>query len=871
MGNVVIRRSTVIYLALVAAITVVATAGPESWASMSLVASAYLTMVQFLRHRRRCPPSYETSWRLRTLASGAIGTGAVWLNLQRYWVGGPTAVASGGLLLMAVGQVALFASLLSLVVRRGLPGRGQRTDLGVIAVGIAVPVGQLVVGPLIDLRREYALTAVYLAGTAIAHAAALVVIVWLALTVGGRLRMLNLIAASTACLATSSLIIAVLQGNDPSRGLSRWSILSIIASDLLVGLAAVLGPGSAPRPHRARHGFGPGRMVALVVALCLPTATSAVAYRLYGTVSIAGMVLPTIVMAGLVVVRARHLYQQSERAAAATAAKEKYFRALVQHVSDVVVVTDPDGRLVDHTAAFDVAFGTPGAEGSMAALLARPSTASELLTEAALSAGRAVTKEIEAIDATGRARWFEASVADMTQVPEVAGYVWVLRDIDERRQFVEQLRHQALHDSLTGLPNRVLLSDRLHTAIARARRQDTTISVLFVDLDNFKLVNDSLGHAAGDALLQGVAARLAVAVRDHDTVARLGGDEFAVVVEHASPGHAADVADRVLAALEEPIDVGGAHVPVTCSIGVATGTPDVPEDLLRDADLAMYHAKAAGKNTARFFDPVMHAAASERMQLELDLADAVAGEALFLVYQPVIALATKQATGFEALVRWRHPVRGLVSPADFIPLAESTGLIVQIGRFVLDRACRQAATWPAHVQIAVNVSAVQLEHERFIDDVAEALAAAGLEPDRLVLELTESAVVRDVGRANAQLAALKGLGVRIAIDDFGTGYSSLSQLRSLPIDILKIDRSFINAMHTGPSARAVVQALIDMGSALNLETIAEGVEDPEQAMALRDSSCTEAQGFLYARPLDALATHRFIAEHEVLSMLDAAG
>jgi diguanylate cyclase (GGDEF)-like protein/PAS domain S-box-containing protein len=869
MGDGMARRSTFVYVAIVIAVTVVATTAPLPWASMSLVASAYLTMAVFVLNRRRCPPEYETTWTLRTVASAAIGTGALWLNLQRFWLGGPTAVASGGVLLMAAGQVALLASLLSLVLRRGFPSRGQRADLGVIAVGVAVPVTELVVRPLIHVRNEHALTAGYLAGTAIAHAAALVVVVWLALTVGGRLRMLNLIAASTACLATSSLIIAVLQGNDPTRSLNRWSILCIIASDLLVGLAAVLGPGTVPRRLRAPRGFGRGRVVALVVALCLPAATGALAQHLYGTMSILGLMLPTAVMAALVVTRSRNLYQHSERAAAEIAAKEQYFRALVRHVSDIVVVTDARGTLVDHTAAFDAAFGAAGDGGSMADLLARPSTVSELLTEASLSAGRTTTREIDLTDAAGRQRWFEAAVSDMSHVPEVRGFVWVLRDIDERRQFVDQLRHQALHDALTGLPNRVLLNDRLDTAIARARRQGSAVSVLFVDLDNFKLVNDSLGHAAGDILLQGVASRLAVTMRDHDTVARLGGDEFAIVVEHAVSEHAVDLGERVLAALEEPIEVGDALVPVTCSIGVATGIPDLAEDLLRNADLAMYHAKAAGKNTVRVFDASMHAAASERMQLELDLANAIGRDELFVVYQPVIALATREPTGFEALVRWQHPTRGVVSPADFIPLAESTGLVVQIGRFVLDRACQQAASWPEHLQIAVNVSAAQLEHERFIDDVAGAVAGAGLDPSRLVLELTESTVVRDVDRANAQLAALKRLGVRIAIDDFGTGYSSLSQLRILPIDILKIDRSFVNAMHTGPSARAVVQALIDMGSALNLETIAEGVEEPEQAVALRESACTEAQGFLYARPLDSAATHRFLADHTTDALIDA--
>jgi diguanylate cyclase (GGDEF)-like protein len=398
---------------------------------------------------------------------------------------------------------------------------------------------------------------------------------------------------------------------------------------------------------------------------------------------------------------------------------------------------------------------------------------------------------------------------------------------------------------LTALPNRALLADRLTDAITRG---DEQLSVVYVDLDDFKAVNDGLGHAAGDRLLQAVADRLMTAVRGSDTVARLGGDEFAILV---LGDHAGEVAERVLTVLREPFEVSGHHVTVSASVGVAAAAGTDPDELLRNADVAMYEAKGGGKGAVAVFEQRMAEAASERLLLQMDLTDAIAGEQFQLVYQPVFNLADGRMTGAEALLRWDHPTRGRLAPDRFIGLAETSGLIVAIGEWVLREACRQAVLWPSDLDIAVNLSARQLGRADVVDHVRAALEQSRLEPHRLVLEITETMLVQDVDATAAHLVRLTALGVRIAIDDFGTGYSSLSTLSRYPVHVLKIDRTFIGSMLANDHATALVQALVEMGRALGLQVVAEGIEDAEQAALLRQQRCDQGQGFYFARPLDA--------------------
>ncbi|HEY5110617.1 MAG TPA: EAL domain-containing protein [Acidimicrobiales bacterium] len=429
--------------------------------------------------------------------------------------------------------------------------------------------------------------------------------------------------------------------------------------------------------------------------------------------------------------------------------------------------------------------------------------------------------------------------------------------VDER---TDQLRHQALHDALTGLPNRALILDRLGQMLAQSRRRPMPLAVLFIDLDDFKDINDTMGHGAGDELLITVAGRLQVAIREGDTVGRLGGDEFVVLTGAASPEvDAAMVAERILGVLARPVVLTASDVPVTvsASIGYAEGYRDTPDELLQDADIALYEAKARGKRCAVRFVPSMQEAVDHHRHVEVDLHRALEDDEFFLVYQPTFDLATGDFTGVEALLRWQHPEYGVAQPDEFLPVLESSGLIVAVGAWVLHEACRQGAAWAraGHPFVmSVNVSARQLHRDRLIDDVEDALSMSGLEPGRLILELTETALMHDAETTVARLQALKSLGVRIAVDDFGTGYSSLAYLKQFPIDVLKIDRSFVAGITESAESIALVHTLVQLGKVLGIETMAEGVESSDQASLLRTEEVDSGQGFHFARPMgvDAL-------------------
>jgi diguanylate cyclase (GGDEF)-like protein len=424
-----------------------------------------------------------------------------------------------------------------------------------------------------------------------------------------------------------------------------------------------------------------------------------------------------------------------------------------------------------------------------------------------------------------------------------------------RRQ--EELAFMATHDALTGLPNRTLILDRVEQMLVRARRNQTPVAALFVDLDNFKGINDTLGHGIGDQLLRAVSARLEGVVRDIDALGRLGGDEFVVVAEGMSLAAGPElIAERLLTALKQPFRLKGAEdtrLIVTASVGVAMGDRATAEELLRDADIAMYRAKWEGKNGYVVFESGMQDAVQSRMELEMDLRDAFEKEEFFVVYQPTFNLREMVPTGMEALIRWRHPTRGIVQPDDFVPLLEETGLIVEVGRWVLHEACRQGAEWRAAargVGVAVNVAARQLDRDEFVEEVREALSESGLEPDALTIEITETTIMANAEETAGRLAVIKELGVRVAIDDFGTGYSSLSYLQRFPVDALKIDRSFIAKIRHDAEGETLIRTLVQLGKSLSIETLAEGIEQAHELSLLREESCDTGQGFLFARPLD---------------------
>ncbi len=545
---------------------------------------------------------------------------------------------------------------------------------------------------------------------------------------------------------------------------------------------------------------------------------------------------------------------------------EERFRSLVQNASDIAMLSDADARLRYVSPAIKRVFGYEPSEvlGKERWGFVHPEDM-DLVTaawEAALKSAEPVAPiEYRARHADGSWRWVELVMGNLLDDPAVGGIVLNIRDITERKAAEEAMLHQAFHDALTALPNRALFLDRLGQALARQRRRGSVTAVLFLDLDRFKWINDSLGHAAGDELLSLVAARLTEAVRPGDSVARFGGDEFVALCDDLDgEWEATAIGERLIKALSAHLCVEGRDITVTASLGIATTASPAgttPDSLLRDADAAMYRAKERGRNRIEVFQRGMRTRAVERLEVETDLRRALERGELRVFYQPVVRLAGTAMLGVEALVRWQHPDRGLVAPADFIPVAEETGLIQPIGAFVLNEACRQVAVWNranadrTPLSVAVNLSARQMSAADLTRLVRTALDHSGLEPGLLCLEITESVLMEDVAASRNILLSLKELGVRLGIDDFGTGYSSLLYLRRFPVDFLKVDRSFVSGLGENSEDGAIVAGVLGLAHALGVGAVAEGVEKPEQADRLATMGCELAQGYLWSRPLAA--------------------
>ncbi|MGH9281933.1 MAG: putative bifunctional diguanylate cyclase/phosphodiesterase, partial [Acidimicrobiales bacterium] len=553
--------------------------------------------------------------------------------------------------------------------------------------------------------------------------------------------------------------------------------------------------------------------------------------------------------------------------------QERHFRSIAQNASEVLTVVDGSGVIRWQSASVQRVLGyTPEdlvgrrmedllvAEeagwiiGQVRSAPPPPSSPTVLATRLRRADGSLCQAEI--------------TVSNLVGDPAVEGFVLTTRDVEERSALEEQLRRQALHDPLTGLGNRSLFRDRLEHAMARAQRRPELLAVLMIDLDGFKQVNDSLGHDAGDRLLAEVARRLVDCVRAGDTVARMGGDEFAVLLERADVEGPAVVAQRIVYRLRAPVEIDGKAIVTQGSVGVAVGSPSplTADELLRNADLAMYVAKSKGKGVHEIYQREMHAAALERVELEAELRDALRRRELTLHYQPVVELPSGRVSGAEALVRWWHPERGPISPAEFVPLAEESGLVVDLGRWVLAEACRQARqfqeAYPTDppFTMAVNVAARQLTSPWLVDEVRKALAESHLPASSLVLEITEGALMRDASAIVPTLESLRAMGVRLAIDDFGTGWSSLSRLRSFPVDKLKIDQSFVAEIASSADDAPIVAAIVAMAHSLQLTTVAEGVETLDQLACLDQHGCEEVQGYLLSKPLPAEDLLALLAE-----------
>ncbi|MCW2740687.1 MAG: diguanylate cyclase [Blastococcus sp.] len=594
------------------------------------------------------------------------------------------------------------------------------------------------------------------------------------------------------------------------------------------------------------------------------------------------MMVFAALMAGLLFRRFEAARRSGELGvAAAKAHGEARFQALVHHSSDLITLLDADLVIGYQTPSITRLLGYSADEliGSQLADLTHPEDRLKLLTAhgGAISEAQSDTvSHLRLRHRDGGWRHVQSIHTNLLADPDVRAVVVTTRDVTEQKELEAQLQHNAFHDALTGLANRALFADRLGHALARTDRIAAPVAVLFVDLDDFKAVNDGAGHTAGDDLLIAVADRLRHVLRPSDTVARLGGDEFAVLIEDA--GDSGDVqaaADRLLGALAEPFAAGAderTEVRISASVGIAMGAAGQHEaaELLRSADVAMYAAKEAGKGRSAVFAPEMDSAIIGQLRLKTELTRAVEKAEFVVYYQPTVELGNGRLAGVEALVRWQHPERGLVPPLDFIPLAEQTGLIVPIGRFVLREACRQMQAWhTSHptdppMTVSVNLSARELDEPGLVASVRAVLEETGLDPAHLVLEITESLLLIDLPVTSVKLLELRSLGVRLAVDDFGTGYSSLAYLENLPVDILKIDKSFVDrigeipagalAAGTAGQQPVMVSAISRLGHALDLQLVAEGIEQPEQVVALRGLACQYGQGYYFARPLtpDAL-------------------
>jgi diguanylate cyclase (GGDEF)-like protein/PAS domain S-box-containing protein len=598
-----------------------------------------------------------------------------------------------------------------------------------------------------------------------------------------------------------------------------------------------------------------------------------------GTATIVG--LAVLALAFLHVERSRRSRVLIEAEQRIITDNEARFRSLVQNSSDVFIITEMDmsARYVSPSIERFLGYTSAEVENRKLSEIVHEhdqTTLLELHEEVLPHPDASRVMECKFVHQDGSARDVELRVTNSLDVNSVSGLVFNARDITERKDaererigLERQLEHQAFHDPLTNLANRVLFKDRVNHALARASRRNEDLAVLFVDLDDFKQINDTAGHEAGDFLLIAVADRLRSCLRDADTIARLGGDEFAILLESVDDtDDVFAVADRLLESLMMPFDVNGRHVLAGGSIGIAfrgSGGKE-SEELLANADVAMYAAKARGKSCRETYRPDMRRDMMQRLTLETALQRAIEEKEFVVFYQPIVEVGSGKITGAEALVRWNHPARGLVSPADFIPLAEETGLIVPLGRWVLEQACYQARDWQLkHPQtpplnISVNLSVRQFQQSNLVQEVAEVLQHSKLPASSLILEITESILVQDTSAAVRKLQALKHLGVQLALDDFGTGYSSLSYLRRFPIDVLKIDKTFIDGVGTHSEDSALTRAIVQIGETLNLKTVAEGVEHEQQRMELESLGCEEGQGYFFARPVDADAIGVLLAK-----------
>ncbi len=681
---------------------------------------------------------------------------------------------------------------------------------------------------------------------------------------------LLLVGAGILANTVSDSVFTYLQLDNTYSGISNAVDAGWVLGYVLVGLGALweAGHDSTTRQDDERISlvdtlipYGPVTVAGIITIVKAARTGSLEPFLFWDGLGVVGLVVIRQLLTLLEnVTLNRTLEARVQRRTAELRQREERFRSLVQNSSDAITIINANHRIAYQSPSIERVFGYGSAEvmdQSLTQLIHEDDRAAVQALFDNMAARPGATAQLEARwrHHDGSWRQCEMTISNLLDEPAVRGLVINTRDITDRKALEEQLTHQAFHDSLTGIANRALFKDRLQQSIARAARRQEKPSLLFLDLDGFKTINDSLGHGVGDELLAAVAARLRPFVRVGDTMARLGGDEFAILLEDTEDELApVGVANRIIEALQDPFRLQEREVFISTSIGIAPYTmAETPDELLRNADIAMYMAKGAGKGRYEVFNPAMHDAVVTQLQLEADLRRAVERHEFFVVYQPLVSLSSQDTIGVEALVRWRHPDRGVIPPVTFIPLAETTGAIVPIGRWVLREACDQVQAWrQAHpaMGLSVNLSARQMKDAGLVDDVAQALRASGLPARALTLEMTESVLMDDIEGALRILRTLKGLGLQLAIDDFGTGYSSLSYLRKFPVDSLKIDRSFVSGLGASEN-EPLVATIMEMGHALKLKVVAEGIERPDQLVELKRLNCQVGQGYYFSRPISA--------------------
>ncbi len=850
-----------ILVALAAALTAVYLVLPESAVTETIrvVAPAIgvgAILVGIAAHQ----PRRVLAWSLVAVSLGLLAVSQlVWARL---YFGGSDTFPSAGDAIHLISAIVLVIAL-AMLGQDASPDEDSLGPIETAIVGIAVGLGVwlAVVEPYLADRGLAFGDRVWAVLVPLVDALALAIAFRTAAQNRFRVPATALLAVGVGFLLLADVARGIAELNE-SLGAGGFVAALSIAPPLIIG-AAALDPTMTHRnrPAETAPMLGFGRVVWLSVAALTPL-TVLLTLSVTGLGTEATRTIAAVCAVVVVILALTRMWRLVATVRALTERKgQDRLAAMVEHSSDVVLLVDANGVMNYASPGLASTLGHRPSDWtgrSLVDLVAsddRDAAATELRKAASLPHGEMVKFEASLVRVDGQRRRMEATIANLLGGDAVDGLVATFRDVTEQRNLERQLSHRAFHDELTGLANRALFLDRMDHALRVIRPEDDPVVVLFVDLDDFKSVNDALGHGVGDQMLRSIADRIRQVAGTGDTPARLGGDEFALLLEdHGGIDRALDVAEALLEALRQPVALAGYDLAVLASVGVAVSTPGMTTaGLLRDADIAMYEAKRAGKSQIKIFDPAMRLTATRHLEFRSDLGSAIERDQLRLVFQPMVDLRSHEVVGAESLLRWEHPTRGPIAPSEFIPIAERAGLIVPIGMWVVDQSIKAASRWQGRgpQRVSVNVSAVQFRSPEFVDQVRRSLELHGLDPSLVVLEITETMLVEEIESSSDNLAPLRDLGVLIAIDDFGTGYCSLSYLQRFPVDIVKIDRQFIEELDEHPRSMSLARMILQLTAGLEVISVAEGIERPAQLRTLQALGCDIGQGYLLSGPLEA--------------------